>query len=443
MSFSTAPRLRARIFALAIALTSFAPKALDAQVLTTVEFTFSNPGARSLGFGGAFVALADDATAAFANPAGLIQLTEPEVSIEGRSWRYSTPYTSGGRAAGQPTGLGIDTVAVPIRAESSAELSGLSFVSLVYPAHSWSFAFYQHQLMNFELTEEIQGIFDRGFVFADSYRGPIERGFFDFEITTRALAAGYRVSDRLSLGLGVSYFDPAFVFEGDEYLPDDGTLEGYFAQASFSPERLSHHVRAESTGGDWGLGGGFLWSFARDWKLGGVYREGPKLGAELVVTAGPVHPDLPAGTRVAPGSTPWHFPTVYGLGLSYRSQDGHWTAGFEWTRVEYSTAIESLADELSGEGTISDADELHLGGEYAFFVGPSVLALRLGVWHDPDHQVRDQAGDAFSEAESVPGEDELHWAAGLGIALEKVQLDLGVDLSQRRDTASLSAIYSF
>src|SRR5690606_20736685 len=29
------------------------------------DFAFANPGARSLGFGGAFVALADDATAAF------------------------------------------------------------------------------------------------------------------------------------------------------------------------------------------------------------------------------------------------------------------------------------------------------------------------------------------------------------------------------------------
>ena len=52
----------------------------------TFEFSFSNPGARSLGLGGAFAALADDATAAFANPAGLVQLVRPEVSIEGRSW---------------------------------------------------------------------------------------------------------------------------------------------------------------------------------------------------------------------------------------------------------------------------------------------------------------------------------------------------------------------
>ena len=48
------------------------------------QFDFSLPGARSLSLGGAFVALADDATAVWGNPAGLTILTRPEVSVEGR-----------------------------------------------------------------------------------------------------------------------------------------------------------------------------------------------------------------------------------------------------------------------------------------------------------------------------------------------------------------------
>jgi len=78
---------------------------------TTLQFSFSNPGARSMGFGGAFIGLADDATAAFANPAGLVQLVRAEVSLEGRRWSYDTPFTEGGRASGLPTGVGIDDVA--------------------------------------------------------------------------------------------------------------------------------------------------------------------------------------------------------------------------------------------------------------------------------------------------------------------------------------------
>lgn len=69
-----------------------------AQPVVNLQFNFSDPGARSLGLGGAFVGLADDATAAFANPAGLVQLGRPEISLEGRRTSYSTPYTEGGRA---------------------------------------------------------------------------------------------------------------------------------------------------------------------------------------------------------------------------------------------------------------------------------------------------------------------------------------------------------
>ena len=83
--------------------------ALAQETPATFEFSFSNPGARSLGLGGAFAALADDATAAFANPAGLVQLLRPEISAERRRWSYTTPYVEGGRYEGDPTGVGLDT----------------------------------------------------------------------------------------------------------------------------------------------------------------------------------------------------------------------------------------------------------------------------------------------------------------------------------------------
>lgn len=42
-----------------------------------------------------------------------------------------------------------------------------------------------------------------------------------------------------------------------------------------------------------------------------------------------------------------------------------------------------------------------------------------------------------------PGNDEIHFAAGLGLTFERFQVDLGVDLSDLSDTVSLSTIYSF
>ena len=75
--------------------------------------------------------LADDATAAYANPAGLTQLVEPEVSIEGRSWRYATTYVAGGQASGTPTGLGPDTE--PGIREGVSRTDSISGVSQAVP----------------------------------------------------------------------------------------------------------------------------------------------------------------------------------------------------------------------------------------------------------------------------------------------------------------------
>ena len=51
-------------------------------------------GARALGMGGAFIGVADDATAASWNPAGLIQLEKPELSIVGEYFHRSDEFSS-------------------------------------------------------------------------------------------------------------------------------------------------------------------------------------------------------------------------------------------------------------------------------------------------------------------------------------------------------------
>ena len=112
-----------------------------------------------MGFGGAFVALADDATAAYANPAGLVQITRPEISLEGRSWSYATPFTEQGRIDGEPTGIGVDVVAGLRSGTSSHDATGVSFLSLVYPRNDWSVAFYRHRLADFESLTQTQGLF--------------------------------------------------------------------------------------------------------------------------------------------------------------------------------------------------------------------------------------------------------------------------------------------
>ena len=71
-----------------LALLFYSDKGLQAATLFQQVGISSSPnpvgsGARAMGMGGAFIAIADDATAASWNPAGLIQLEKPELSIVG------------------------------------------------------------------------------------------------------------------------------------------------------------------------------------------------------------------------------------------------------------------------------------------------------------------------------------------------------------------------
>jgi hypothetical protein len=56
------------------------PCRVDAQAVTGLSF--ATPGARANAMGGTFIAVADDASAAIANPSGLVALTRPQVYLE-------------------------------------------------------------------------------------------------------------------------------------------------------------------------------------------------------------------------------------------------------------------------------------------------------------------------------------------------------------------------
>ncbi len=444
-----------RLLLVVLAVAGILTSTSDAQQTpATFEFSFSNPGARSLGLGGAFAALADDATAAFANPAGLVQLVSPEISAELRHWSYSTPYIEGGRYEGEPTGIGLDTTDSLRTAVSKEDLTGLSFLSFVYPMGKWSFAVYRHELANFRATTATEGLFPG----EDLPRAIDRRWSTDLDIVSFGAAGAYRISDRLSLGLGVVYFGGRLDAPFEWSLPDDiQTFEGFFGPTSYLPEQQLANGEMAIDDSDWGLNVGLLWSFAEGWSLGSFYRQAPEFSLTYTIRAGPsaplLNPDYTDGGTIVKIRTPMQFPDVYGAGLSYRSADGKLAVGFEWDRVEYSSifgsfdpvAIETVDDDLDLEVVLAadDGNEFRLGAEYAFLDLQPVVAVRAGLWIDPDHRFHSISDEPEHRALFPPGEDELHIALGLGLAFSSFQIDLAADFSDLVDTVSLSAIYSF
>jgi long-chain fatty acid transport protein len=408
----------------------------------TFEFSFSNPGARSMGFGGAFAALADDATAAFANPAGLVQLVSPEISIEGRYWSYSTPHVSGGRIWGPPTGIGQDYTAGLRTSTSDKDLTGLSFLSFAYPKGRWSLAFYRHLLSNYEFEGTVNGLYSGPWPEVDGHRREFAyQKTVDLKIVSYAVAAAYEVTERLSLGLAINYFDGDIGLVTDVYgkiqsgIPEDE----FFAPVPVVPENRFYTTSVLIADRDWGLNLGIHWRPTERWSFGGFFREGPMFETVVEARAGPTYGDPEMIDQVVGSDTGnVQFPAVYGLGASYRSENDRVILSFEWDRVEYSS-IFGNDEELH----IDDANEFHLGGEYAFLNLAPIVSLRAGVWLDPDHQFSYDGDNYVAEAVLTSGEDHTHYAAGLGLAFKWFQLDLAADFSELVDTVSLSFISSF
>lgn len=432
-----------KVLCVLIAL-ALVPLAASSQVGIAFEFSFSNPGARSMGFGGAFVALADDATAAFANPAGLVQLVDAEVSLELRHWSSSIPYTYSGRLTGQPTGLGLDTKPGIEHRTYDRDVTGPFYLSFVYPRKRWSIAFNRHLLADFSIAADTQGLFaEVPGLPLDTGRLSDRRDSTELELISYGLSGAFKVLENLSLGLSLNYFDGRLSGSQMHYLWDEDTPEGYFGPTSFLAERLLAGAEFNTDGSDVAFGAGLLWRFAEQWSFGGFYRQAPSFDFDFTLNGGPAgnNPDLPPGSSATQSSS-IDYPDVYGAGLAYRTADGRLTLSFEWDHVEYSRIFDSLGATNSGE-FIPDADEYHLGAEYAFLQSRPLFALRAGIWRDPNHQVRSSFDDAILDGLLGLGDDEMHYAIGFGTVLKSVQLDVAADFSERQDSVSISGIYSW
>jgi long-subunit fatty acid transport protein len=253
-----------------------------------------------------------------------------------------------------------------------------------------------------------------------------------------AVAGAYEVTERLSLGAAINYFRGNIDLITDVYgRVQSGTpLEEFFAPTPIVPENRHHTTSVLIADRDWGVNLGIHWRPTDRWRFGAFFREGPKFEALIEYRAGPSHED-PEMSESDTARVP--FPDVYGVGASYRSGNDRVTLSFEWDRVAYSS-IFSGDDELH----IDDANELHLGGEYAFLKLAPIVSLRAGVWLDPEHQISYVGDDNYvADAVLTPGDDQVHYAAGVGLAFERFQLDLAADFSELVDTVSLSLIYNF
>ncbi len=445
------------LLAMVLAFGAYAQNA-DVESVSGLTFNFGNPGARALGMGGAFLGLADDASAAEANPAGLTILIRPEVSLELRhNQTVQTFAVDGVYDPADPGALSRDFVTV----DPSAEVS---FASVVLPAGNWRFGAYYHRVMDFEGS--VNGIFG-----ADAFGQPDPFSIFffvgpdgvvnqnqcfdlgsecstfqlfpfltstDISLKSWGLSVAYQMG---SFSLGVSakrqeFEESAFTFRTDTF---------------FQPLAVAAQ---ESKDTDYAYSVGFRWAPSRKLSIGGVYKTGGSFDTQYIF--GAFDSDLNVDASVVANPV-FNVPSQYGIGFSWSPMDAL-KINVDAVEITYSDLTDAfvsiynpaVADQYGAE----DATEIHAGFEYYFLNGRTPWAIRGGWWRDPNHAISyngpitgNNLGETANQvAASIlyPGGEDLdHWSVGLGVAFTKFQLDIAYDRSDKYQVGSISAIYKF
>ena len=475
----------------ALASTGFAQNT-DIEALAGIQFNFANPGARSLAMGGAFLGLADDASAAEANPAGLTILRKPEISLELRNFQNFQGLNTGGTF---PDLTATDFSAFSRRVEPV-------FGSFVYPIKNFAVAGYYHQTLNYRnggsvlpsyngtiKTAEVPNFFlptgtppgsalpvseaecqrivqQTGNIFSC-----LQYAAFPFvtavsvNMKTWGVAGAWNLG-KVSIGLGARYqtftegaFTTRYTDNGRGSLSPNSIV----VQASGLDENRDPETQTDTT-----FTAGFKWNVLDNLSVGGVFKEGAKFAAPVFVLS-TTNPDFSQASNPT-----FHIPDIAGVGISYKpgkigslDLNQALTLSADGVFVKYS----NLTDEFSstGAGTVflqnayksEDAVEIHVGGEY-FFSTRIPIAIRAGWWKDPAHSIRYEgpltcddanynaadrvncAANRVTSAILFPGsKDQDHLSVGIGLAWPRFQIDAAYETSEKFKVGSLSMVTRF
>lgn len=438
-----------RVACAILAASVLAPAAASAQVTAQfpLQFDFLTPGARSMALGSAFIGLADDATAAVANPAGLLTLTRPEISFEGRHRRVEDPFLVGGRLNGTITNNGEDTVQGPRYGVTEDSSFNLSYLSVVYPKPRWAVAFFTHQPTTISSEFLYRGIFDTQTIFGTSTtvrENPLA-GTRDISIRQWGGAFSARANSKLTFGVGVS----AYTFKLDAAFFRLGLPGNIFG----APDPNAIESTSTQTSDEMGMGfnAGVQFQPSIAVKIGAVYRKAPSFDYAQVSVVRGQSPQAVSGSFKIPDS--------YGLGLSWRPSDST-LLSVDYVFTRHSQVKRDFIDLLTDDPgirsrlVIDDTNELHVGFEYVLTQVSWSPALRAGLWSDPDHSTRYDSSlpgapvSAFNDLRLRNmlrgGDDLFHYTAGIGVPVSgKFEVSGAVDFSERSTLGSISAIIRF
>jgi long-subunit fatty acid transport protein len=390
---------------------------------------------------GAFSGLADDATASFANPAGLTFLDTPEISFEFRGGSTTTPFLQGGRLSGGVSNFGTDTIAGPVFGSIVDRGASASYASFVLPHRSnrWVIAAYRHELAKIDQQYSYEGAYTQDPGELSSRRDSPQDGRRAIAVTGYGAAGAYKATRGLSVGAALVFYHFAFDSEFKRYFLTGFTAApnrnvGVESLLNYTTQHGDSVRAAPVVGATFDRGRG---------RVGLVYRHGASFD---FVTESPF---------LNPVTSRFRVPHTLSGGASWRLSSS-WLLSGEVTRVGYSRLKDDFitiqASSQANDFSIDSGTELHGSVQYAWrrAQGPPIR-LRAGAWFDPQHSVQFHPRPAANAAERTlnetigaglsKGSSQLHATGGFGWTLTpRFELNVGMDLAKRTKVLSTSLI---
>jgi hypothetical protein len=324
-------------------------------------------GARALGMGGAFLARADDATAASWNPAGLSYLRRPEASLVGVRSTFSK----------QRVGV-------------SDRLIGYApdFAAVTYPVETG------------HLSGAVQLSFQRVFSFSGSRKirndtDPSSPVTFDTHASggfdVLALGSGLKVGRDLRLGVTVNHW-----------------FDGYSqSRSKVAGPRRTQLQEIEYGLSGWNFNMGLIWNPVESLNFGAVGKTAFTGSVDLArnrtnidPTSDPASPDYEQQGSSRDSTLMLHVPGAFGVGMSWRPRSAL-TLSADYTVTLWSkgriynfflldlqnpdqptTTYDTLPYPTLDDNDQVDSQQFRFGGEYVVIVWRLKVPLRAGFFTD-------------------------------------------------------------
>lgn len=340
-------------------------------------------GARAVGMGGAFIGVADDATAASWNPAGLVQLEKPEMSVVYSYFGRSQSYSS--------------AIHPEIGSTNEMDAGGINYASIAYP-----FELFKRNMI---VSLNYQRLYDMNKDVNFNYTWDDVNGYDrNDDISFKQQGHLYALSPAMAVQISPAFYLGATLNFWGDYPGNNGwqsTQTSTKSGNSPSGAIIIKEMREKAVSFE-GVNAhiGFLWNFYERLTLGGVYKTpfNAKLSSENRETASWSLPDTNYFFEADPVHTSerltMQMPASYGLGLAYRHSD-KWTLSLDVYRTDWSEFIlkdshgnrtNPITTKSVSEGRLKDTTQVRAGTEYLFIKDKYVIPVRFGLFYDPEPQ---------------------------------------------------------